>query len=84
LAEEGQVWTIGAVAKWATEDFRGRGIDFPRLDAEVLLASALGVTRTQLVIDMLKPLAPEELARFRDMVKRRRAREPVAYILGER
>ena len=50
----------------------------------MLLARALGASRTQLVIDMLKPLAPEELARFREMVKRRRAREPVAYILGER
>ncbi len=77
-------WTIAAVLKWATDDFRSRGIENPRLDAEVLLGRAIGASRTQLVIDMLKPLAPEELARFRDMVKRRRAREPVAYILGER
>ncbi len=81
---EPQTWTIAAVLKWATDDFRARGIENPRLDAEVLLARALGASRTQLVIDMMKPLAPEELARFRDMVKRRRAREPVAYILGER
>ena len=77
-------WTIAAVLKWATEDFRARGIESPRLDAEVLLSRAIGASRTQLVIDMMKPLAPEELARFREMVKRRRAREPVAYILGER
>jgi release factor glutamine methyltransferase len=50
----------------------------------VLLAHALATSRTQLVIDAKKPLAPEELARFRDMVKRRRAHEPVAYVLGER
>ena len=81
---EAQVWTIAAVLKWATDDFRARGIENPRLDAEVLLGRALGASRTQLVIDMMKPLAPGELARFRDMVKRRRAREPVAYILGER
>lgn len=79
-----ETWTIAAVLKWATEDFRGRGIENPRLDAEVLLARALGASRTQLVIDFSKPLAPDELARFREMVKRRRAREPVAYILGER
>lgn len=77
-------WTIAAVLKWATEDFRSRGIENPRLDAEVLLARALSATRTQLFIDMLRPLMPEELSRFRDMVKRRRAHEPVAYILGER
>ena len=78
------VWTIAAVLKWATDDFRGRGIESPRLDAEVLLSRALGATRTQLVIDLLRPLLPDELARFRDMVKRRRTHEPVAYILGER
>jgi len=54
------------------------------LVGEVLLAHAIGATRTQLVIDMLKPLAPAELARFRDLVKRRRTREPVAYLVGER
>jgi release factor glutamine methyltransferase len=77
-------WTIAAVLKWAAEDFRSRGIENPRLDAEVLLARALSATRTQLVIDMLRPLLPNELARFREMVKRRRSHEPVAYILGER
>jgi release factor glutamine methyltransferase len=77
-------WTIATVLKWAAEDFRGRGIENPRLDAEVLLSHAIGATRTQLVIDLLKPLAPAELSRFRETVKRRRTHEPVAYILGER
>jgi release factor glutamine methyltransferase len=79
-----QTWTIEAVLRWATEDFRARGLEKPLLDAQVLLAHALMTSRTQLVIDAKKPLAPEELARFRDMVKRRRAHEPVAYVLGER
>ncbi len=77
-------WTIAAVLKWATDDFRARGIESPRLDADVLLAHAIGTTRTQLVIDMQKPLAEGELARFRDLVKRRRMREPVAYLVGQR
>jgi release factor glutamine methyltransferase len=77
-------WTIAAVLKWATDDFRTRGIESPRLDADVLLAHAIGTTRTQLVIDMQKPLTPGELARFRDLVKRRRLREPVAYLVGQR
>jgi release factor glutamine methyltransferase len=83
-SEQPQTWTIEAVVRWATDDFRTRGIDRPRLDAEVLLAHALGVTRTQLVIDSKRPLEPDELARFRGYVKRRRAREPVAYVLGAR
>lgn len=79
-----QTWTIEALLRWASDDFRGRGIDRPRLDAEVLLAFALKTTRTQLVIDAKRPLEPTELARFRELVKRRRAREPVAYLLGVR
>lgn len=79
-----QVWTIEAVVKWATDDFRSRAIESPRLDAEVLLAHALESTRMQLVLDSKRPLEPAELARFRDLVKRRRVHEPVAYLLGKR
>jgi release factor glutamine methyltransferase len=79
-----QTWTIEAIVRWATDDFRGRGIDSPRLDAELLLAHALGATRMQLIVDSKRPLSPPELGRFRDLVKRRRVREPVAYLLGER
>ena len=77
-------WTIGAVAKWATDDFRARGIENPRLDAEVLLSWSLGITRTQLIVDAQRELADAELARFRELVKRRRAHEPVAYLRGVR
>ncbi len=83
-SERTEPWTIAAVLRWAADDFRSRGIDNPRLDAEVLLAHALSVSRTQLVIDGPKPLAAEELGRFRELVKRRRSREPVAYLRGER
>lgn len=79
-----EAWTIASVVKWATDDFRSRGIENPRLDAEVLLAFALSVSRTQLVVDGQRPLAGEELARFRELVKRRRSHEPVAYLRGER
>jgi release factor glutamine methyltransferase len=77
-------WTIESVLRWATDDFRGRGIDSPRLDAELLLGRALARTRIQLIADAKTPLESDALARFRALVKRRRAREPVAYILGER
>jgi release factor glutamine methyltransferase len=84
VASQPQAWTIEAVLRWATDDFRGRGIESPRLDAELLLGHALGLTRIQLIVDSKRPLASEELARVRDLVKRRRAREPIAYILGQR
>lgn len=77
-------WTIESLVRWATEDFRGRGIDSPRLDAEVLLAFALDTTRMQLIIDSKRPLSEAELTRFRELVKRRRKKEPIAYVRGER
>ncbi len=77
-------WTIESLLKWAADDFRSKGIDSPRLDAEVLLGWALGKTRTELVIESKTELNGEGLARFREAVKRRRAHEPVAYVLGVR
>ncbi len=77
-------WTIGKVLTWATKDFRDRGLESARLDAELLLGHALELTRIQLILEAGRPLAPEELARFRALIKRRRTGEPIAYILGER
>ncbi len=83
-APQPQAWTIEAVLRWATDDFRARGIESPRLDAELLLTRALSLTRIQLIVDGKRPLDVAELTRVRELVKRRRAREPIAYILGER
>jgi release factor glutamine methyltransferase len=77
-------WTIDSVVRWASDDFRTRGIESPRLDAEVLLAFALQLDRVRLIVEAQKPLSPDELARFRDLVKRRRRHEPVAYLRGFR
>lgn len=82
--EPPKTWTIGSLVKWATDDFRTRGIDSPRLDAEVLVAHALGIDRTRVIIESLRPLDPAELALLRDLVRRRRSHEPVAYLRGER
>jgi len=78
------VWTIEAVVRWATDDFRARGIESPRLDAELLLAFALKTDRIRLVVDARRPLESDELARFRELVKRRRTHEPIAFLRGER
>lgn len=77
-------WTIAKVLKWAADDLRQRGVESPRLDVEVVLANVLGMSRIGLVTDATRPLAAEELTRFRDLHKRRRAGEPVAYLVGER
>lgn len=64
----------------ATEQF-GKVSDTPRLDAELLMAHALGIGRDRLIIDSPRGEAPAE---FLDYVERRRAAEPVAYITGHR
>lgn len=77
-------WTIGTLVKWAVDDFRARGIENPRLDAELLVAHALEIDRMRVILDADRPLAGAELAALRDLVKRRRSFEPIAYLRGER
>ena len=60
------------------------GVDSPRLDAELLLAAATGLGRAQIVADPRRLLEPEEARVFADLARRRREREPVAYILGDK
>jgi release factor glutamine methyltransferase len=60
------------------------GCASPRLDAELLLAAAMGVDRGVVVADPGRALEPEAARRFQDWAARRRAREPVAYILGRK
>jgi release factor glutamine methyltransferase len=60
------------------------GCDSPRLDAELLLAAALGVDRSRLVVDLSASVDCVVLERFEALVRRRVAREPVAYILGHK
>ena len=78
------VWTIQRLLTWTTDFFRERGIESPRLDAEVLLSALLGRDRMYLYVHFDEPLEPEELARFRGYVKERAAHVPLAYVLGRR
>ena len=83
MAEE-KIWTIGRLLQWSERFFREKGIETPRLDAEVLLAHVLEKPRIYLYVHYDQPLDPEELAAYRGFVRRRAAREPVAYLVGER
>ncbi len=77
-------WSIKRVLAWATDDFKRRGNKSARLDAELLLSEALGFDRIKLIVEAERPLADDELGRYRALIKRRRASEPIAYILGRR
>ena len=60
-----------------------RGIETPRVDAELLLGKVLGVGRTQLYADGRSELAEPRLEEYRSLLERRGGREPAAYALGE-
>jgi len=60
-----------------------KGIDTPRLDAELILSRTLGLSRLQLYTDHDRPLSAGERAAARALLERRGAREPLAYVLGE-
>jgi release factor glutamine methyltransferase len=60
------------------------GVDSPRLDAELLLADAMGVDRAVIVSDPARGIEPDQARRFQEHARRRVQREPVAYILGRK
>jgi release factor glutamine methyltransferase len=60
------------------------GSSSPRLDAELLLADTLGLSRMDLYLQFERPLSGEEVDRYRELCRRRAGGEPVAYIRGRR
>jgi release factor glutamine methyltransferase len=75
--------TLGDVLRGATEYLAGRGIDTARVDAELLLARALGLSRIELYTQHDRPLSDAERTAARALVQRRGLREPLAYVLGD-
>jgi release factor glutamine methyltransferase len=79
-----RIWTPLELIAWTQEFFARKGVDAPRLTAEVLLAHALSCDRVRLYLDFDKPIGEAELARYRDLVRRRADGEPTAYLVGRR
>ena len=75
--------TLGEVLRLSTEHLAAKGSETPRLDAERLLAKALGLERIELYMAIERPLTPPELDAARGLVARRARREPLQYVLGE-
>lgn len=80
---EQQTWTILSLMNWSTEYLAEKGIDSPRLTSELLLCRVLRCPRIDLYTNFDKPLFAEDLSEFKSLFKRRLAREPLQYILGE-
>lgn len=79
-----QVCTIQNSLKKAKQILEKNSIENARLDAEILLAHALGQKRIYLYMNNEKILSEDELKNFFSFVTRRAQGEPVAYILGQR
>lgn len=75
---------LGEVLTSTSEWFRGRGIPSARLDAELIVGHVLGLDRVKVYLNFDRPLSDEELERIRVLVRRRGAREPLAWVLGEK
>ncbi len=83
--DDQRIWTVLELLQWTTAHFKDRGIASARLDAECLLAYALGCDRLKLYVDYEKPVEEAERGRFRELVKARGGeRMPVAYLTGRR
>jgi release factor glutamine methyltransferase len=75
--------TVGEALKASTDFLAGKGVPSPRVDAEHLVAKALGVARLDLYLQYERELTDAELGVARELVRRRGTREPLAYVLGE-
>lgn len=75
--------TVLEVIKKTTEFFAAKGLESPRLNAELLVGHALALKRMQLYLQFERPLSAPELESIRTLVRRRGLREPVQYILGK-
>jgi release factor glutamine methyltransferase len=77
-------WTVGRLLQWTAEYLKSHGSESPRLDAEVLLANALGCRRIELYTAFDNEPGEEVRAAFRELVRRRAEGAPVAYLVGHR
>ncbi len=78
------VWTVGGLLNWTTDWLAAKGSEAARLEAEVLLAHVRGCPRIALYTAFDTPVDETVRGRFRELVKRRGAGEPVAYLVGSR
>jgi release factor glutamine methyltransferase len=77
------IWTIQKLLNWTTEYLTQKGIDSPRLSAELLISHVTGLKRIELYTQFDKQVPQQQLDRLHDLVKRAGMHEPVAYLTGK-
>ena len=78
-----EMFTVLEIIKKTTDFFAAKGIESPRLNAELLIGHALSRKRMQLYLEFERPLTETELEKIRPLVRRRAQHEPMQYIVGE-
>lgn len=81
--ETRETWTTKALLDWMTGYFQRRGLDAPRMSAEMLLGHVLDCERLRLYMDADRPASEAERAELRDLIERAATREPIQYLVGE-
>ena len=81
---ETEAWTIGRLLKWTADFLKQKDSTSPRLDAEVLLATARNCGRIELYTAFDEEPPESIRTKFRELVRRRAEGEPVAYLVGHR
>lgn len=77
------VWTTRRLLQWTSDYLARKGVDSPRVSAEMLLAHVLGVKRLRLYMEADRPSSELERAAFRELVERAAQHEPVDYLVGQ-
>jgi release factor glutamine methyltransferase len=76
-------WTIQKLLNWVTEYLTSKGIESPRLSAELLLSHVLELKRIDLYTQFAKQVPQDQLDKLHELVKRAGLYEPVAYLTGK-
>src|SRR5215813_9329585 len=80
-----QTWTLGALLEWTAKHLAQKAVEYPRLDAEVLLAHAVGCKRIDLYgLRFAEPASSDVRQKYRDLIKKRLEGCPVAYLVGKK
>ncbi|MCX5639216.1 MAG: peptide chain release factor N(5)-glutamine methyltransferase [Planctomycetota bacterium] len=80
---QGDVWTSRRLIRWIDSHLTAKGIDSPRVCAEMLVGHVVGAERMQLYMEPDRPASATELERLRALVVRAARHEPVQYLVGE-
>ncbi|MEZ6143452.1 MAG: peptide chain release factor N(5)-glutamine methyltransferase [Zavarzinella sp.] len=78
------VWTIQRLLTWTEDYFRNRGVEQPRLEAQILLAHTLGCSKIDLYVRFSELASDSIRQQYRELIRRRTEGTPIAYLVGEK